>query len=80
MRSRGDRLRCLPCVAHGARPAPALAALVCSPAPLAHQGARPPASLALADADQASRIVAEFPLAAAGLITAGVIPPLPIDL
>ncbi len=45
MRSRGDRLRCLPCVAHGARPAPALAALVCSPAPLAHQGARPPASL-----------------------------------
>jgi len=45
MRSRGDRLRCLPCVAHGARPAPALAALVCSPPPLAHQGARPPASL-----------------------------------
>ena len=45
MRSRGDRLRCLPCVAHGARPAPALAALVCSPPPLAHQGARPSASL-----------------------------------
>jgi hypothetical protein len=37
-------------------------------------------NLALADADQASGIVAEFPLAAAGLITAGVIPPLPIDL
>ena len=37
-------------------------------------------NLALADADQAARIAAEFPLAAAGLITAGVIPPLPIDL
>ena len=40
----------------------------------------PGVNLALADADQAARIVAEFPLAAAGLITAGVIPPLPIDL
>ena len=40
----------------------------------------PGVNLALADADQASRIVAEFPLAVAGLITAGVIPPLPIDL
>ena len=40
----------------------------------------PGVNLALADADQASGIVAEFPLAAAGLITAGVIPPLPIDL
>lgn len=40
----------------------------------------PGVSLALADADQASGIVAEFPSAAAGLITAGVIPPLPIDL
>jgi hypothetical protein len=36
--------------------------------------------LALADGDQASGIVAEFPLAAAGLTSAGVIPPLPIDL
>ena len=40
----------------------------------------PGVNLALADADQASRIVAEFLLAAAGLITVGVIPPLPIDL
>ena len=40
----------------------------------------PGVDLALADADLAARIVAEFPLAAAGLITAGVIPPLPIDL
>jgi len=37
-------------------------------------------NLALADADQAARIAAEFPLAAAGLITAGVIPPPPVDL
>jgi hypothetical protein len=36
--------------------------------------------LALADGDQAARIVAEFPSAAAGLTSAGVIPPLPIDL
>ena len=40
----------------------------------------PGRDLALADGDHASGIVAEFPLAAAGLITAGVIPPLPIDL
>ena len=40
----------------------------------------PGVNLALADADQAARIVAEFPLAAAGLITAGVIPPLPTGL
>ena len=37
-------------------------------------------NLALAAADQASGIVAEFPSAAVGLIIAGVIPPLPIDL
>jgi hypothetical protein len=37
-------------------------------------------NLALPDADQAARIVAEFPLAAAGLITAGVIAPLPVGL
>jgi hypothetical protein len=36
--------------------------------------------LAPADGDQAARIVAEFPLAAAGLISARVVPPLPIDL
>jgi hypothetical protein len=36
----------------------------------------PGVDLALADAGQAGRIVAGFPLAAAGLITAGVIPPL----
>lgn len=36
----------------------------------------PGVDLALADAGQAARIVAGFPLAAAGLITAGVIPPL----
>ena len=40
----------------------------------------PGVNLALADADRAGRIVAGFPLAAAGLITAGVIPPLPIGL
>jgi len=40
----------------------------------------PGVHLAPADADQASGIVADFPLAAAGLITAGVIPPLPIGL
>lgn len=40
----------------------------------------PGVNLALAAADQASGIVAEFPLAAAGLITAGVIPPLPTGL
>ena len=40
----------------------------------------PGVNLAFAYADQTARIVAEFPLAAAGLITAGVIPPLPIDL
>ena len=40
----------------------------------------PGVNLALADADQASGIVTEFPLAVAGLISAGVIPPLPIDL
>jgi hypothetical protein len=40
----------------------------------------PGVKLALADADQAARIVAGFPLAAAGLITAGVIPPLPTGL
>gem|GEM_PF-6459275 len=34
----------------------------------------PGVNLALADADQAARIVAEFLPAAAGLITAGVIP------
>ena len=40
----------------------------------------PGVNLALADGDQASGIVAEFPLAAAGLTSAGVISPLPIDL
>ena len=40
----------------------------------------PGVHLAFADADQPSGIVAVFPLAAAGLIIAGVIPPLPIDL
>ena len=40
----------------------------------------PGVNLALAAADQASGIVAEFPSAAAGLITAGVIPPLPTGL
>jgi hypothetical protein len=40
----------------------------------------PGVNLALADGDQAARIVAEFPSAAAGLTSAGVIPPLPIDL
>ena len=40
----------------------------------------PGVDLALADADQAARIVEEFLLAAAGLITAGVIRPLPIGL
>jgi hypothetical protein len=40
----------------------------------------PGVDLALADADRAARIVAEFPLAAAGLITDGVIRPLPIGL
>ena len=40
----------------------------------------PGVNLALAAADHASGIVAEFPSAAVGLITAGVIPPLPIDL
>ena len=40
----------------------------------------PGVDLAVADAGQAGRIVAGFPLAAAGLITAGVIPPLLIGL
>ena len=40
----------------------------------------PGVNLALADADQASGIVAEFLLAAVGLIAPGVILPLPIDL
>jgi hypothetical protein len=40
----------------------------------------PGVDLVLADAGQVGRIVAGFPLAAAGLFTAGVIPPLPIGL
>jgi hypothetical protein len=43
-------------------------------------GGAPEVNLALADADQGARIFEEFPLAAAGLISAGVIRPLPIDL
>jgi hypothetical protein len=40
----------------------------------------PGVNLALAAADYACGIVAEFPSAAAGLITAGVIPPRPVGL
>lgn len=40
----------------------------------------PGVDLAVADAGRADRIVTGFPLAAAGLITAGVIPPLLIGL